>query len=380
MPVRTTPEPSQAGDLELARRAVGRPAEHLATPALVIDIDKAAANIDAMARWLTGQPARLRPHVKVHKVPQLALLQLEAGAVGVATATVWEARAMIDGGVPDVMIANEVIGAAKIALAAELAGQARFSVLVDDPANARDLAAAAAAAGTTIGLLVDLDVGMHRCGARTPDEAADLGRVIADLPGAEFRGVMGYEGHCMTQPDPARRRELQARALGFVAECVDALARAGLACDIVAGGGTGTFHLTGASPVMTELHAGTYALMDTSHEALIPGVFQTAMYVLATVISVHGTEAVLDSGRKAVSADMAMPAPADPSVTTRFIAEEHLGISAPAGALRVGDRIPVIAGYAPTTVNLHGVVYVSSGGTIVDVWPVRARHGTADVM
>jgi D-serine deaminase-like pyridoxal phosphate-dependent protein len=171
MPVRTTPEPNQAGDLELARRAVGRPAEHLATPALVIDIDKAAANIDAMARWLTGQPARLRPHVKVHKVPQLALLQLEAGAVGVATATVWEARAMIDGGVPDVMIANEVIGAAKIALAAELAGQARFSVLVDDPANARDLAAAAAAAGTTIGLLVDLDVAGRARPTRRPTSA-----------------------------------------------------------------------------------------------------------------------------------------------------------------------------------------------------------------
>jgi D-serine deaminase-like pyridoxal phosphate-dependent protein len=364
----------------MARRAVGRPVEHLATPALVIDIDKAAANIDAMARWLTGQPARLRPHVKVHKVPQLALLQVEAGAVGVATATVWEARAMIDGGVPDVMIANEVIGAGKIALAAELAGRARFSVLVDDPANAGDLAAAAAAAGTTIGLLVDLDVGMHRCGARTPDEAAALGRVITDLPAAEFRGVMGYEGHCMTEPDPARRRELQARAVGFVAACVDALAGVGLGCDIVAGGGTGTYHLTGASPVMTELHAGTYVLMDTSHEALIPGVFQPAMHVLATVISVHGSEAVLDSGRKAVSADMAMPAPADPSLTTRFIAEEHLGIRAPAGVLRIGDRAPVIAGYAPTTVNLHGVVYASSGGTIVDVWPVRARHGTADVM
>jgi D-serine deaminase-like pyridoxal phosphate-dependent protein len=380
MSVKTTPGPRQSGDVEAARRAVGQPVARLTTPALVIDIDQATANIDAMARWLADKPARLRPHVKVHKIPQLALLQVKAGAVGVATATVWEARAMIEGGIADVMIANEVIGAAKIALAAELAGQARFSVLVDDPANARDLAAAAAAAGTTIGLLVDLDVGMHRCGARTPDQAVALGREIAGLPGAEFRGVMGYEGHCMTEPDPARRGELQARAVGFVAACVDALAGAGLRCEIVAGGGTGTYHLTGASPVMTELHAGTYALMDTSHEALIPGAFRPALHVMATVVSVHGTEAVLDSGRKAVSADLAMPAPADPAITTRFIAEEHLGVSAPAGMLRVGDRVPVIAGYAPTTVNLHGVVYVSSAGGVIDIWPVRARHGTADAM
>ena len=379
MPVHI-PEQVQASDLDLARRAVGQQVERLATPALVIDIDKATANIEAMAQWLTGKPTRLRPHVKVHKVPQLALLQVSAGAVGVATATVWEARAMIEGGVPDVMIANEVIGTDKICLAAELAGRARFAVLVDDPGNARDLAAAASAASSTIGLLVDLDVGMHRCGARTVAEAVALGRVIADLPGAEFRGVMGYEGNCMTEPDPSRRRELQAAAVGFVAECVTALASVGLPCEIVAGGGTGTYHLTGASPVMTELHAGSYALMDTSHEALIPGVFVPALHVMATVVSVHGTEAVVDSGRKAVSADQGMPTAADPAITTRFIAEEHLGISAPPGLLRIGDRVPVIAGYAPTTVNLHGVVYVSSGGTVVDVWPVRARHGTADAM
>src|SRR5579872_3911830 len=161
-------ESSQATDVAMAQRAIGQPVEDLPSPALVIDIDKATANIDTISSWLAGKPARLRPHVKVHKLPQLAVQQVKAGAVGVATATVWEARAMIEGGVPDVMIANEVIGPAKIALAADLAGRgARFAVLVDDAANARELAAAAVAAGSTVGLLVDLDVGMHRCGART---------------------------------------------------------------------------------------------------------------------------------------------------------------------------------------------------------------------
>lgn len=376
----STPDSSQIGALELARRFVGLPVAELATPALVIDLDKALANIGRMADWLKDKPARLRPHVKVHKLPQLAAMQVQAGAVGVAVATIWEARAMVDGGIADVMIANEVLGARKVALAAELAGRSRFSVLVDDHDNARDLAAAAAAAGTTIGLLVDLDVGMHRCGARSAEEAVALARLIDDLDGAEFRGAMGYEGMCMTEPDAARRRQLQEGAATFVTGCVAALAAAGLPCQIVAGGGTGTFNLTGAHASYTELHAGSYVLMDTSHEALIPGMFEPAMHVMATVVSVHRTEAVLDSGRKAVSADQGMPAAADSAITTRFIAEEHLGVSAPAGRLSIGDRVPVIAGYAPTTVNLHGVVYVTSGGIVKDAWPVRARHGTADAM
>ena len=194
--------------LERARRAIGRPVAQLGTPALVVDIDKATANIDAMERWLADKNARLRPHVKVHKVPQLAQLQVNAGAVGVAVATVWEARAMIeDGGITDVMIANEVIGERRIAVAAQLARQVRFSVLVDDPRNARELAAAAEAAGATIGLLVDLDVGMHRCGARTAAEAVDLGRVIAGLPAGAVPRCDGLRGqlHDRARPGPPPR-------------------------------------------------------------------------------------------------------------------------------------------------------------------------------
>jgi D-serine deaminase-like pyridoxal phosphate-dependent protein len=375
------PELSHAVDISAASRFAGRPVAELVTPALVLDIDVANRNIETMAGWLAGQPARLRPHVKVHKVPQLATLQVRAGAVGVATATVWEARAMVEGGIGDVMIANEVFGDRKISVLAELAGQARLSVLVDEAGNAADLARAAHRAGCELGMLVDLDVGMRRCGVREPSEAVALAQVIGELPGARFLGVMGYEGHVMNEPDAAKRREMQAAAMGLVTAHVEALSEAGLPCTIVAGGGTGTYHLTGAYPTMTELHAGSYVVMDTNHSDLIPGSFEVAMHVHATVINRRGANAVLDSGRKAVSSDMAMPAVAGGQIATRFVAEEHMGIRLPAGSsLSRGDRVLVVAGYAPTTVNLYGVLFVSSGGMVVDAWPIRARHGTADAM
>src|SRR5689334_21374588 len=292
------PQLSHALDVSAASRFVGRPVAELVTPALVLDMDVANRNIETMAQWLAGQPARLRPHVKVHKVPQLAALQVRAGAVGVATATVWEARAMAGGGIEDVMIANEVFGERKISVLAELAGQARLSVLVDEAGNAADLARAAHRAGTELGMLVDLDVGMQRCGVREPSEAIALAQLIGELPGARYMGVMGYEGHVMSQTDEAKRRAMQAAAMDLVTAHVEALSKAVLRPAIVAGGGTGTYHLTGAHPTMTELHAGSYVVMDVNHGDLIPGSFEVAMHVHATVIDRRGDNAVLDSGRK----------------------------------------------------------------------------------
>ncbi len=358
---------------------IGRPIDELLTPALLLDLDLAKQNIARMAEWIAGQPTELRPHIKVHKCVELSRLQVAAGAVGVACATIWEAAAMVDGGIEDVMIVNEVIGAQRLALLPELADRARLSVIADDATNIAELARVAADAGVTIGVLVDLDVGMRRCGARSPDEAVTLAEMIAAAERLEFRGVMGYEGHCMNEPDPALRRTKQLAATAIVQATVDALAAHGLRCEIVAGGGTGTFPLTGTEPVMTELHAGSYVVMDVSHELLIPGRFATAMHVLGTMISRHGTAAVLDTGRKAVSPDAAMPSVALEGVGTRFIAEEHLGITLPPGSpLRVGDKVKVIGGYAPTTVNLHGRFFVIQDDKVVDVWRVQARHGTPE--
>lgn len=358
---------------------IGRTVDELQTPALLLDLGLAQRNIARMAEWIVDQPTELRPHIKVHKCVELSRLQVAAGAVGVGCATIWEAAAMVDGGIEDVMVVNEVIGEQRAALIAELADRARVSVIADDAGNVAELSRAAAAASVTFGVLVDLDVGMGRCGVRSPQEAVALARAITAAEGLEFRGVMGYEGHCMNEPDPDLRRAEQLAATAKVQTTVDALAAEGLPCEIVAGGGTGTFPLTGAEPVMTELHAGSYVVMDASHELLIPGRFATAMHVLGTVISRHGTEAVLDTGRKAVSPDAAMPKVALDGVETRFIAEEHLGISVPPDLpLRIGDKVKVIGGYAPTTVNLHGRFLVVKDDTVIDVWQIRARHSTPE--
>src|SRR5262249_50712058 len=159
----------------------------------------------ALASELTRGRVALRPHVKTHKSVELARLQVEQGAIGVTTATIQEAEMMVRGGIESVLVANEVVGAGTLGLAAEPAGVTRLTVAIDDRRNARELAAAAVAAGTKIGVLVDVDTGMGRCGVRSPDEAAALAVEARLLEGLVFEGVMGYEGHCVHERDPVER-------------------------------------------------------------------------------------------------------------------------------------------------------------------------------
>jgi len=175
--------------------AIGRPRGELVTPALILDLDVAKKNINLMATRIKSLKAELRPHVKVQKSPELALLQIEAGAIGVCTATVWEAIVMSRAGVEDVLIANQVGGKQKIKALAATAKNNCLCVAVDDPRNARDLSDAACAASSELGVLIEVDVGMGRGGVRSAEEAVTLSQYLSKLPGLNFRGVQGYEGH-----------------------------------------------------------------------------------------------------------------------------------------------------------------------------------------
>ena len=183
------------------RAAIGRRRNEIETPALLVDLDVARRNIAAMAGHMQRAGKHLRPHTKTHKAPQISRLQVEAGAIGVSTATAWEAIVMIDAGIDDVLVANEVVGPARIRALADAARGARVTVAVDSTPNLDDLSAAATAAGSTIGVLVEVDVGMNRGGVRSKEEALEVARHAAALPGIEWRGAMGYEGHCMLEPD-----------------------------------------------------------------------------------------------------------------------------------------------------------------------------------
>ncbi|HZT54314.1 MAG TPA: alanine racemase [Gaiellaceae bacterium] len=216
---------------------IGEPRDALATPALILDRPVVERNVAEMARRMEGLPAALRPHVKIHKSPILAQLQLDAGAIGLTTATIWEASAMVDAGLSDVLVANQVVGPLKAAEAARIAGLGRVIVTVESAANAAELSAAARKAGTEIGVLVELDVGLHRSGVRSVEAAVELARRIETLPGLRLDGLLGYEGHCMLEPDRKVRVEKAKASNEILVAAADAFDEAGLPTRIVAAGG-----------------------------------------------------------------------------------------------------------------------------------------------
>lgn len=359
-------------------RHVGEPADALPTPALVVDVDVLRRNLAAMMAALDGRSARLRPHTKVQKSPDIARMQVAAGAIGVTVASVWEAAAMAAAGVADVLIANQVVPADKVSAAAALAAHVSLTVAVDDPANIDALSAAAASAGTEIGVLVELDVGMARCGARSAAEALRLAERVHAAPGLRLKGIQAYEGHCMSVPDRGKRVRLATEAMDQAAATLDLLRRAGLPAGTLSGGGTGTYDITGRHPAVTELQAGSYAFMDAFHARLTPD-FEVSLTVASTIVARHGHTIILDAGRKSVGIDYVPPPMLGHDYAARFFAEEHamFDVDERFGA-RVGDRVQLVSGYAPTTVNLHDVIFAVSGGEVVSVWPVFPRgpgHG-----
>jgi D-serine deaminase-like pyridoxal phosphate-dependent protein len=354
---------------------IGRARTAVTTPALILDLDKAKRNIATMAAKFRELPADLRPHFKAHKSPELARLQVEAGAIGVACATVWEAVVVAEAGINDVLIANQVVQPDKVRAAAELARSHRLIVAVDDVRNAAQLSRAAVEAGAELELLIELDVGMGRCGVRSREEALRLAERIAELPGLELRGLQAYEGHCMLEPDPDQRVADARTANRQAIDTFDFLAERGHPVEVLSAGGTGTYYVTGANPRITEIQAGSYTLMDAMHLPLVPAGFEVAMTVATTVISRQGTTVVLDCGRKTVGIDFVMPQlVSHPDGRVRYYAEEHCLVDFPGPrSLDLGDVAEVMSGYGPTTVNLHDVFHVVEDGVVTDIWPVTPR-------
>ena len=204
--------------------AIGRRREELVTPALVLDVDAAQRNIDHMASELRRMgSATIRPHYKTHKSPDLARRQLQAGAGGLSMATVWEAAVLAAAGMDDLFVVNTVSHPAKIRMLAELARDHRILVAVDEAPNAAAHSAAAVRAGSTLGIIVEVDTGMDRCGVDTAEDALAVARQVTDLPGLRFEGITGYEGHCSLTSDDDLRHERQREAMKFFTGVADLL-------------------------------------------------------------------------------------------------------------------------------------------------------------
>jgi D-serine deaminase-like pyridoxal phosphate-dependent protein len=379
----TAPLLTQARDQVMRQygQAVGRRREELVTPALVLDIDAAQRNIDQMASELRrlGQ-ATIRPHYKTHKSPDLARRQVQAGAGGLSMATVWEAAVLASDGFDDLFVVNTVAHPDKIRLLAELARDRRILVAVDEAENAAAHSAAAVSAGSTLGIFVEVDTGMNRCGVDTAEEALALASQVAELPGLRFEGITGYEGHCTLTPEEDLRHEKQQKAMMLFTGVADLLETNGIACPIRSAGGIATWQWTATYPGITEIQAGSYVVMDNFHRRMVPG-FEHSLTIQASVISRRSKQVIVDVGNKSV---------ADPYNVTIvghdlpvFRSDEEHGIfSAPGGSvLKVGDCVSLVPGYSPSTVNCYDAFHVVQDDTVADIWPVIPRgpghHGLA---
>lgn len=361
---------------------VGRQTQELDTPELVVDLDRLEDNIARMAAFFGGRRARLRPHFKTHKCIEIARRQLAAGAIGITCAKLSEAEVLATAGIDSILIAGPIAGRSKIARLAALlsAGAARgrkFELLVaaDDARNLTELGRAMETSRVVLGVVVELDVGLGRCGARSVQAAVNLGRKAAAALGLELRGLMGYEGHAVFIENADERTRVAGEALARLAEAASAFERAGLSTEIVSAGATGTYATTGAHPAVTEVQAGSYVLMDARYRAVVPE-FEPALLVLSSVVSApERGRAVVDAGLKTMTAEFGPPVPLAGGVRLERVNEEHgiLALEPDAPPFAPGDRVAFLPTHACTTVNLHERLVAVRGDMIEAVWPVAAR-------
>jgi D-serine deaminase-like pyridoxal phosphate-dependent protein len=356
----------------------GMPLADADTPALILDLDAFERNLATMAEVARG--LRLRPHAKSHKCPEIAKRQVAAGAVGVCCQKVSEAEALVDGGVGDVLIANEVVGRAKLARIATLAKRARLSVCVDDAENARDLDAAARAAGVRLDVLVEVDVGAQRCGVAPGAPALGLARVVSGCENLRFAGLQAYQGAAQHLRSIGERRAAIAQAIEKARATRDLIEDEGLDCEVVTGAGTGSFLFEQASGVYTELQPGSYVFMDADYGRNswegFPR-FEQSLYVWTTVMSTPAPgRAVVDAGLKAHSVDSGMPLVVGrPGVEYVKASDEHgvLKVAAGARAPALGAKLRLIPGHCDPTVNLYDWLVAVRGERVEALWPVAAR-------
>ena len=345
------------------------------TPALLVDVAALDRNIARMAAFFASGPCRLRPHFKAHKTPEIARRQLAAGScVGVTCATVGEAEvaaALCD----DLLIANEIVSPDKCARVGALAREVAVTVAVDSAAGIEALASAARAAGVSIGVLVDVNVGQGRCGVEAGAAALALAKQAASAEGLTLRGVMGYEGHLQPLRDRAERETKTREAIRGLVETARSIRAAGIPCEVVSSGGTGTYDISGRVEGVTEIQAGSYALMDADYGSVgVP--FEQAFTVLGTIVSRPSAErCVADCGHKSMTKDHGHPSVKGvEGAHVTALNDEHAVIAVPASCtLSIGDRIQLVPSHTDPTVNLHDVFYAVEGERVVDVWPIAAR-------
>lgn len=356
---------------------IGQTKAALDTPALLVDLDIMQANVARIAELCRRHRVNWRPHIKGQKTMGVIRAELSAGAIGVTCAKLGEAEAMADGGIRNILIANQIVGPIKIRRLLDLLERADPIVAVDSLHNVDELAKAAAARGKTIGVVIEVDIGMKRAGVSPGEPVVALANAIAQRAGIAFRGLVGWESQAVMIEDPEQKRRAVADAIALLTGSAAACRRAGHAVDIVSCGGSGTFPYCIEQPGVTEVQIGGAIFSDVCYRTKYHLDFPYALTVLATVTS-RPTESriVLDAGKKTLSSDTAMPQPLGlPAIASLRLSAEHMTIelAAPSRTPAVGDQVEIVVGYSDTTVHLHDELIGIRNGRIETVWPIAAR-------
>jgi D-serine deaminase-like pyridoxal phosphate-dependent protein len=361
--------------------------EDIDTPALVIDLDAFEYNLDHMAALLAPTGVNLRAHAKTHKSPVIAKLQMARGAVGQCVQKVAEAEVLAWGGIPDILVSNQVVGADKLARLCALSAIAKTAVCVDDAMQVEWIEQAAADSGRRMRVLVEIDVGAARCGVPPGPAAVELAKRIAGSKHLIFGGLQAYQGSAQHKRTVAERQTLIGSAVDAARRTVEQLRQQGLDCPIVGGAGTGTFQIESSSGIYTEMQCGSYVFMDADYSRNLDAegnpisTFRHALFVLATVMSApHTGLAVLDAGHKAVPIDSGMPVVwQKPDIRYVSASDEHgkLIVGSETTMPKLGEKLRLVPGHCDPTVDRYDWYVGVRGGRVESLWPVAARGAMA---
>jgi len=350
----------------------------LDTPALVLEMNAFERNVVRLQAACRAARVDLRPHAKAHKCPDISLAQIAAGAVGVCCQKVSEAWPFVAAGVLDIHISNQVTGAPKATMLAELALRAKMSACVDHPVQIATLAAALDAVGAKLTVLVEVNVGQDRCGVTGADAVLALVELICAQPNMRFGGLQAYHGKVQHMRTREERARVAGGAAKVAADVKAALEARGVRVERITGGGTGSVEFDLAGGVYTELQAGSYALMDADYQRneFDPvWRFDQALFCASRVTSIgDGTRSVLDAGLKSLAVDTGLPTVAAEGLSYVAANDEHGILRSDGGRLPgLDELVMLVPGHVDPTLNLHDEIVCIRGERVEAVWPVSAR-------
>jgi 3-hydroxy-D-aspartate aldolase len=363
----------------------GMSEDDIQTPCLVLDLDALERNIKKMGDYAAAQGMRHRVHGKMHKSVDVAKLQETlGGACGVCCQKVSEAEVFARGGIRDVLVSNQVRHPAKIDRLARIPTYgARAICCVDDVTNVADLSEAAVRHGTQIECLVEIDCGAGRCGVTTTPAVVEIATAIDAAKGLKFAGIQAYQGAMQHLDSYEERKEKIGIAVAMVKDAVDTLRTKGLECDIVGGGGTGSYYFESTSGVYNELQCGSYAFMDADYGRILDkdgkridqGEWENAMFILTSVMShAKSDPAIVDAGLKVQSVDSGLPVIyGRDDVEYVKCSDEHGVVMDTAGVLKINDKLKLVPGHCDPTANVHDWYVGVRNGKVECVWPISAR-------